>query len=192
MTPLRLVSSRAAALEHAPEVITVRTAAPADAPAIHALIEDHRAEGHLLPRTLSDVSRSAERFIVAVASDAEGANTDRVVACGELAPLGRDVAEIRSLVVDRAARRQGVGERIFATLKDRAERLGFERLCAFTHEPRYFIRLGFSIVPHTWVPEKISADCCSCPQFRRCGQFGMLMDLAASATARRERAYLFG
>lgn len=184
MTPLHLVSTRAGrtADEQPLDGLTFRAATEDDATEIHTLILDHQAEGHLLPRSLADVRRSAERFVVGCAGD-------RVAACGELAPLGGDVAEIRSLVVDRAARGNGVGEHIFTMLKARAEALGFGRLCAFTHEPRYFIRLGFSIVPHTWVPEKISTDCCSCAQFRHCGQFGMLMDLVSSP---RRQAYLYG
>jgi N-acetylglutamate synthase-like GNAT family acetyltransferase len=187
VTPLTLV--RASRVDVEPEIretdlcdVALRSATEADAPAMHELIVDHQLEGHLLPRTLGDVRRYAERFVVACAGD-------RVVACGELAPLGRGVAEIRSLVVDRGARKHGLGEQIFTALKSRAERQGIARLCAFTHEPRYFIRLGFSIVPHTWVPEKISTDCCTCPQFRRCGQFGMLMDLRS---ARTHRAALLG
>lgn len=190
MTPLTLVSSstgRQRAEPHPPapsrEVagLALRRATKEDAAEIHGLIVDHQMEGHLLPRSLADVGRAVERFVIACSGD-------RIVACGELAPLGLDVAEIRSLVVDRAARGQGVGEQMFTMLKRRAEALRFVRLCAFTHEPRYFIRLGFSIVPHTWVPEKISADCCACPQFRRCGQFGMLLDLAPAAG----RAHPFG
>lgn len=168
VSPVRRVDSDADALQLTD--IRLRSATDEDSRAIHGLIVDHQAEGHLLPRSHDDVRRRANRFIV-------GCCDDRVVACGELAPLGGDIAEIRSLVVDRAARGNGVGEQIFAALKARAERQGIERLCVFTHQPQYFIRLGFSIVPHTWVPEKISADCCTCPQFRRCGQFGMLLDL---------------
>lgn len=176
MTPLHIVSSRRSVAVEDDErplaALAFRAATEDDAAEIHSLIADHQAEGHLLPRTFGDVHRSASRFIVGCAGD-------RLVACGELAPLGPDVAEIRSLVVDRAARGNGVGEQIFTRLKARAEALGLARVCAFTHEPRYFIRLGFSIVPHTWVPEKIATDCCGCAQFRRCGQFGMLVDLAS-------------
>jgi N-acetylglutamate synthase-like GNAT family acetyltransferase len=39
--------------------------------------------------------------------------------------------------------------------------------------------MGFSIVPHTWLPEKIMADCRNCPLFRRCEQFAMVADLDA-------------
>ena len=77
----------------------------------------------------------------------------------------------------------------------RARRDGFERLCAFAHDARFFVGLGFSIVPHTWVPEKIAHDCAACPLFRSCGQYAMLLELpavaamasAAGASATRSR-----
>ena len=66
---------------------------------------------------------------------------------------------MRSLVVSRDARRVGLGERMVEELARRARREGFDTLCAFAHDPAFFVRLGFSIVPHTWVPEKIAHDC---------------------------------
>jgi hypothetical protein len=52
-------------------------------------------------------------------------------------------------------------------------------LCAFTHDPATFVRLGFSIVPHTWFPEKIAHDCASCALFPTCGQFAMALPLGS-------------
>jgi hypothetical protein len=37
--------------------------------------------------------------------------------------------------------------------------------------------MGFSIVPHPWIPEKIEADCHTCPLFRRCGQYAVTLSL---------------
>ena len=61
---------------------------------------------------------------------------------------------------------------------------GYSSPCAFTHSPAFFVRQGFSIVPHVWVPEKIQADCTSCVFFRNCEQYAMLLplDLMAGAT----------
>ena len=58
-----------------------------------------------------------------------------------------------------------------------ARSAGFDRLCAFTHAPRYFVQVGFSIVPHEWIPEKISRDCGSCALFRRCGQYAVMVPI---------------
>jgi amino-acid N-acetyltransferase len=159
--------------------IQLRTGVAEDATAIHTLITANLSAGHLLPRTLEDVAEHAHRFVVAVGDDA-------VIGCGELAPLSAEVAEVRSLVVDEANRGQKTGVALVTALADRARELGYVTLCAFTHQPSHFVRLGFSIVPHVWVPEKISHDCVGCSQFRRCGQYAVSLQLRAGAGLRLE------
>jgi hypothetical protein len=44
--------------------------------------------------------------------------------------------------------------------------------------------MGFSIVPHTWLPEKIMADCRHCALFRRCEQYAMVADLDETSEVR--------
>ena len=147
-----------------------RMATEADAPAIHALIAAHQAEGHLLPRELDELRRHASRFIVC---DVAG----EVKACAELAPLSTSVGEVRSLVVASDFRRVGLAARLVGEMRQRARHAGFRTLCAFTHDARFFVRQNFSIVPHTWVPEKIATDCHSCHLFRRCQQYAMILPL---------------
>ena len=149
-----------------------------DARKIHALIKTNLEEGHLLPRTLGELTVHAGRFVVAVRGRS-------IVGCAELAPLSPHVAEVRSLAVDTKARGARVGVMIVDELRRRARRTGFEKLCAFTHAPGYFSRMGFSIVPHSWLLEKIFTDCMKCPQFHRCGQYGMVVPLDAVFDADR-------
>ena len=47
--------------------------------------------------------------------------------------------------------------------------------------------MGFSIVPHQWLPEKVFADCVSCPKFRRCGQFAMVVPVESEFDAVHDR-----
>jgi len=170
-------------LKTAKPQIELRAATVADAPALLELIAAHLEEGRLLPRTLDELSVHAPRFVVAV--DKPSA---RIVGCAELAPLSQGVAEIRSLVVGRDARKAGVGNRMVEALATRARNEGFGRLCAFAHDPAFFVRRGFSIVPHTWVPEKIAHDCTTCPLFRNCGQFAIVLELDRFAAAGSVRA----
>jgi N-acetylglutamate synthase-like GNAT family acetyltransferase len=158
--------------------ISLRAATAADAPALHTLIATHLEEGRLLPRALDELGAHAPRFVVAVE---QSAGSERIVGCAELAPLSQSVAEVRSLVVDKDARRLGLGQQMVEALSSRARGEGYEKLCAFAHEPRFFVHRGFSIVPHTWVPEKIAHDCNSCPLFRNCGQYAIVLDLDRSA-----------
>ena len=161
-------------LKRATPSASLRSATATDAPALHALIASHLEEGHLLPRALDELTVHASRFVVAVVTTK---GLDRIVGCAELAPLSGAVAEVRSLVVGRDARGMGLGGRMVDELGRRARGEGFSRLCAFAHDPRFFVGLGFSIVPHTWVPEKIAHDCASCPLFRSCGQYAMQLEV---------------
>ena len=154
--------------------IAVRSAQASQAPTLDALISASLEEGHLLPRTLDELVVHAERIVVAV-------RDKKIVGCAELAPLSPQVAEVRSLAVNALERGCGVGALLVDELRRRARGQGFDKLCAFTHSPGYFSQMGFSIVPHLWLPEKIFTDCVKCPQFRRCGQFAMVAPLEAAA-----------
>ncbi len=180
-SPLRVFRSRRAAMPpvrprtrvNSTREPIVRPASAADVNAIHRLIQMHVADGHLLPRQRSEIAAHISRFIVAVQGR-------RVGACADLAPLSRRVAEVRSLVVGDSVRSRGVGRHLVTALASRAAATGFETLCAFTHAAGYFVRMGFSIVPHTWLPEKIEADCRSCAHFRTCGQYAVMLPLAGA------------
>jgi amino-acid N-acetyltransferase len=161
--------------------ITLRSASPADADRLHALILANLKEGHLLPRTRDELDAHAQRFVVAV-------RARRIVGCAELAPLSPQVAEVRSLAVDGKVRSEGVGTMLVEELRRRARRDGYEKLCAFTHAPGYFIQMGFSIVPHLWLSEKIFTDCVKCPLFRQCGQYAMVVPLDGAAEAQAAAA----
>jgi len=156
--------------------ITLRSATPADARKLHALVSANLEEGHLLPRTLGELAVHADRFVVAV-------RARRIAGCAELAPLSPHVAEVRSLAVDRTERGGGVGTLLVDELRRRARREGYEKLCAFTHTPGYFIHQGFSIVPHLWLSEKVFTDCVKCPLFRRCGLYAMVLPLESAVEA---------
>ena len=156
--------------------IAFRAATAADAKALFRLIDAHKAEGHLLPRREEDLVSNAPRFIVALRRGA-------IVGCAELAPLSGRVAEVRSLVVNGSARGLGIGRALVSELQRRARRDGFESVCAFTHDAGFFVRLGFSLVPHSWVPEKIALDCVRCPEFRRCGQHAVVLSIGGGIRA---------
>ncbi len=158
----------------APDRIGIRPAVAGDAPRVYQLITENIETGHLLARPLGEVELHVPRFLVATIGE-------RVVGCGELAELSRKVAEVRSLVVADGHRGAGIGPRLLDALIAEATAQRVPRLCAFTHEARPFVRAGFSIVPHTWVPEKIAADCATCDLFRRCRQYAVVLDLGRKA-----------
>ena len=162
--------------------ILLRAATEADAAAIHRLITANLEAGHLLPRSISDIEQHASRFVVA-----EGEHGAQIIGCAELAPLSASVAEVRSLVVAAEFRGRQIGKQLVAQIAAAGAAQSFATLCAFTHEPGHFVRLGFTLVPHIWVPEKIAHDCTGCALFRHCGQYAVTLPLRAGASVRPER-----
>jgi amino-acid N-acetyltransferase len=185
-------SPRELRLEGLPPELVLRLASPADALALHALISSHLDEGRLLPRALAEITVHAPRFIVAEHDPSTDSGSEGIVGCVDLAPLSRTVAEVRSLVVSDDVRSKGVGRQLIDAVVAKAIREGFERICAFTHAPSYFVQLGFSLVPHEWLPEKIRTDCGSCALFRRCHQYAVVLPLARSTSTCVPLASLHG
>ena len=135
------------------------------------MIQSHAQEGHLLPRGLDELRQHADRFVVCDVAGADHGlrRTGAVVAPGLRGAFARRLRDFR---------RVGLAARLVDELRRRARASGFETLCAFTHDPRFFVRQNFSIVPHLWLPEKISTDCVTCPLFRKCEQYAMALTLA--------------
>lgn len=182
LEPALAASSTLAALAAGDRIsVTLRAGVVADAPAIHALVAANAVEGHLLPRQLAEIERRAGRFVVAT----QGRD---LVGVAELAPLSGSVAEVRSLVVRADARHGGLGRRIVAEVARCARVGGVDTLVAFTHGPGFFVRQGFSLVPHQWLPEKIQADCHACALFRSCGQHAVALSLTSRGRAGRPLA----
>ena len=160
------------------EELVIRPATAGDAADIHELIMANVVAGHLLARPLGEVQLHVPRFLIAAADD-------DVLGCGELARLSPTVAEVRSLVVAPTHRGSGIGRRLLVALINEATQQGMPTVCAFTHRARPFVKAGFSIVPHPWVPDKIATDCHRCEWFRRCGQYAVILHIAQATTHTR-------
>jgi ribosomal protein S18 acetylase RimI-like enzyme len=147
--------------------ITIRTATPADFPAIAELTVDaYAADGHLdgeegYRTTLADVAgrESAGEILVAV----EGPDVLGAVllvrpgsAFSEIAGPGE--VEFRMLAVSPKAQRRGIGEQLVLACLDRARSAGADRVVIsardFVQAPlRLYARMGFVRIPERdWSP----------------------------------------
>ena len=158
------------------DTLAIRPATLDDALSIYELISSNVVAGHLLERSLDEVQQHATRFFAVI-------DSEELVGCGELTQLSSNVAEIRSLVVKNTRRGQGIGTYLLKALIDEALSLSIPRLCAFTHSPRPFVQVGFSIVPHPWVSPKIEIDCRTCALFRCCDRYAVVLDLTTVSGA---------
>lgn len=148
----------------------VRPAAIGDVPTIHHLLEIYAAKGNLLPRTFSELYRHLRDFFVI---EIDG----RVVACAALEIFTEDLGEVRSLVVDEAHERRGLGRLLVERVLDEARTIGLRRVMALTYVPPFFHKLGFRTVGKETLPEKVWGVCVKCYKYNNCDETAVLNEL---------------
>ena len=152
------------------ETPLVRPAEIGDVPTIHHLLEIYAAKGNLLPRTFSELYRHLRDFFVI---EVDG----RVVACAALEIFTEDLGEVRSLVVDEAHERRGLGRLLVERVLDEARTIGLRRVMALTYVPPFFHKLGFRTVGKETLPEKVWGVCVKCYKYNNCDETAVLKEL---------------
>jgi amino-acid N-acetyltransferase len=152
----------------------LRKARITDVKGIHKLlITPTGDDGLVLPRSYNQLYSHLRDFFVMV-DEAKG---DEVLACCALAICWENLAEVRSLVVAREARGQGLARRLVDACLSDAVTLGIFRVFALTNTVSFFKHMGFSEVGKDSLPQKVWSDCLNCPRFPDCDEIAMLMEL---------------
>ncbi len=105
----------------------------------------------IVPKPAVSYFEGLQEFLVA---EIDG----EVVGCGALHVMWDDVAEIRTLAVDRSAKGQGVGSAIVGQLLQRARDLRVERVFCLTFETEFFARHGFVEIEGAPVEPQVYAE----------------------------------
>jgi amino-acid N-acetyltransferase len=168
--PANARSTPSAATRPAGGVPKIRAAAIADVPTLHHLLEIYASKGNLLPRTMNELYRHLRDFFVI---ELDG----KVVAIGALEIFTEDLGEVRSLVVDEAYERRGLGRLLVQRVVAEARAIGLRRVMALTYVPTFFHRLGFKTVPMGSLPEKVWTVCVKCYKYNNCDETAVLLEL---------------
>ena len=141
----------------------VRPALPADVRAIRDLVHPYANERILLAKEWVGYYEAVQEFAVAeVAFDdgdaAPGSARPEVVGCGALHVMWQDLAEIRTLAVDRSRRGHGIGHALVAALVGRARALGLQRVFCLTFEVEFFTAHGFHVIEGTPVSPEVYVE----------------------------------
>jgi amino-acid N-acetyltransferase len=126
---------------------SIRRARIADVRKIKALV-DSDAGRVLLEKELVTLYEDMQEFWVA---DSGG----EVLGCGALHVLWEDLAEIRTLAVDKRARGNGIGHSLVRRLVELAIELGLRRIFVLTFETHFFARHGFVEIDGTPVSQEV-------------------------------------
>jgi amino-acid N-acetyltransferase len=97
-----------------------------------------------------------------------------VVGCCALEVIWSDLAEIKSLAIDGAYKKKGIGRRLAAAAVEQAAKLGVPKVFALTLEPVFFEKSGFEIVEKETLPMKVWSDCARCPKQQNCDEIAVI------------------
>ena len=144
--------------------------------------------GDVLPRTEGEIYETIRDFVVVPArldDKSNNASGGPLLAAGALHVEWRDLAEIKSLVVDPKAQGKGLGRIVVEACLDEAVELGLKTVFALTTTPAFFERLGFRAAGVSAFPRKVWNECFRCPKYENCDEIAVSIDLRQRIAERR-------
>jgi amino-acid N-acetyltransferase len=119
--------------------VSVRGARTADVTAIRRFLDFYSPKRILLDKPTVTLYEDVQEFVVAEVNG-------EVVGCGALHVLWADLAEVRTVAVDPACQRSGIGHHLLEALIARARGLGVLRIYCLTFEVEFFASHGFQVI----------------------------------------------
>lgn len=146
----------------------VEKARISDAQQMHVLINSFANKGEMLPRALSDIYENLRDYYVIRDND------ERVLACVALHISWADLAEVRSLAVDKETHFKGLGRMLVKECLQEADQLGIATVFCLTYKPDFFKKCGFEDIDKMELPRKVWSECFHCPKFPDCDEVALV------------------
>jgi len=150
--------------------LKIRKAKISDLKKIHRLINDYAKREQMIPRSLNELYETLRDFVIC---DVDG----NVCGVCALHIMWEDLAEIRSLAVDKRYQKRGIGKDLIKKCLKEAKALGVKRIFALTYSPEFFKKMGFTDIDKSGLPQKIWGDCLRCPRFPECDEHAVIINL---------------
>lgn len=143
----------------------------ADIPNMQQLVALEVKNGNILERNSSEMATTIRSYIVAY-------DEDKIVGFVALHIHTATLCEIRSLVVDSAFRKQGIGTGLINRAIEEAKLYGLQSVLVLTYQQKLFEKFGFKVIAKESIPEtKIWLDCIKCKHFPICDEIALTLDI---------------
>lgn len=148
----------------------IRKAKISDLIQVHKLVNEFAKLEEMIPRSLNELYETLRDFVICEEDDS---------VCGVCALhiMWEDLAEIRSLAVDKKYQKRGIGRSLVKQCLKEAKALGLKRIFALTYHPEFFRKLGFLDIDKSSLPQKIWGDCLRCHKFPECDEHAVIINL---------------
>lgn len=147
--------------------VKVERARTRDAVSMQELINQFASQGEMLPRALSEIYENIRDYFVV-------REENRVIACVALHVNWLDLAEIRSLAVDKQWQGQGIGSLLVQACLEEGRELGIPTIFCLTRRPAFFEKHNFQLTDKMELPRKTWGECYRCPKFPNCDEVALI------------------
>ncbi len=135
------------------------------------IVKDEVKNGIILYRSDDEIATNIRSYIVAK-------EDEKLLGYGALHIHTKELAEVRSLVIDSKNRGMGIGGELVKKLIKEGTDLGVKRVFTLTYQKEFFEKLGFLEIEKESLPEqKIWADCINCKHFPVCNEVSLIINL---------------
>lgn len=142
-----------------------------DIPNMQKLVYDEVENGNILVRSESEMATTIRSYRVVYDDDI----LVGFVALHIHTPL---LAEIRSLVVKKNLRGNGIGKNLIKLCIDEAKQINLKQILVLTYQQQLFEEFKFTVIEKATIPDtKIWADCIKCKHFPICDEIALTLDL---------------
>ena len=152
-------------------LVEYKTAKLKDIKAMQEMVADEVKKGIILPRSDSEIAQNIRSYTLAL-------KDNKIVGYASLYIYSIELAEIRSLVVSKNLRANGIGSGLVKILLEEAKFQDIKKVFALTYADKFFKKLGFLEISKEELPDqKILADCIKCKQFPVCNEIAVINTL---------------
>jgi len=148
----------------------IRKANIKDIKKIQELIAGFAKDDVMLPRSLNEIYENIRNFWV---YEFKG----KLAGCAALHISWDDLAEIKSLAVEKKFQGKGLGKELVSACLSETKVLGVKKVFVLTYKPGFFKKLGFKRIKHEALPHKIWAECINCCKFPNCKEIALVKKL---------------
>ena len=135
------------------------------------LVKKDIDEGNILHRSDDEIATTIRSY-TCVSVD------NKLVGFVALHIYSKNLAEVRSLIVDEEYRGLSIGKGLILKCLEEAKKLSIKKVLSLTYKDKFFENLGFKQIEKDTIPEhKIWADCIKCKHFPICNEVALTISI---------------
>ncbi len=135
------------------------------------LVKPEVESGVILYRSDDEIAQNIRSYVVA-------RDKEKIIGFCALHIFSKQLAEIRSIVVEKNHRGRGIGKKLINFLINEGKILSVESIFTLTYERDFFQKIGFKEIEKDKLPkQKIWADCIKCKYFPVCNEIAFIKQI---------------